>query len=102
MDILRKAENVYGECLTMPEEVKTFKESGSRGEYNKLQMEFEEISSIRKSSRGATGDQSRRTRIMELLKKNESTRKSMDYHSSNSMRDKRLLLVGKKIDLLNF
>ena len=67
-----------------------------------MPMDFEEISSIRKSSRGATGDQSKRTRIIELLKKNESTRKSVDYHSSNTERDKRFLLNGKEIDLLNF
>lgn len=64
-------------------------------------LDFEEISSIRKSSRGATGDISRRTKRNDLLKNMDSNRKS-DQLKPTSAKDNKFVLNGKEIDLLNF
>jgi hypothetical protein len=64
-----------------------------------LMFDFEEISSIRKSSRGATGDMSRRTKRNDIPL--TSNRKS-DELKLISGRDNKFVLNGKEIDILNF
>ncbi len=59
-----------------------------------LNFDFEEISSIKRSSRGATGDISRKTMRYELL--------SRDDGLKMSEREKRVTVNGKEVDLLNF
>jgi hypothetical protein len=64
-----------------------------------LYLDFEEISSIRKSSRGATGDISRRTKRNGLPL--TSNRKSDDLKLT-SARNNQFVLNGKEIEVLNF
>jgi len=44
-----------------------------------FQLDFEDISEIPKTSRGGTGNISRRTRLIDLLSKNEQPRKSVEW-----------------------
>ena len=55
---------VYEECLAVPCESKEERASSPF-------IDFESISTIPKTSRGETGDQSRRTRVLGLLKKGD-------------------------------
>lgn len=64
-----------------------------------LFLDFEEISSIRKSSRGATGDISRRTKRNGLPL--TSNRKSDDLKLM-SARANQFVLNGREIEVLNF
>lgn len=64
-----------------------------------LFFDFEEISSIKKSSRGATGDISRRTKRNGLPL--TSNRKS-DEFKLTSARVNQFVLNGREIEVLNF
>lgn len=70
-DLKQKTTEIFKDYIRTAEEqdVDAFK-----GE--QLNFDFEEISSIKKSSRGATGDISRRTRRNDAIKNNETGRKS--------------------------
>jgi hypothetical protein len=63
-------------------------------------LDFAEISTIRKSSRGATGDMSRRSKRNEYLSHLDRQRKSDDLKLATE-RENKFVLNGKEIDLLN-
>ena len=79
---------MYEECLATPNERNT----PSRGDSPDLELE---ISSIPKTSRGATGDHRSRIKIIELLRKNEPERKSADLNSLLNAEDGKMRLNGK-------
>lgn len=64
-------------------------------------LDFAEISTIRKSSRGATGDMSRRTKGNDKVGNLDRQRKSDDLKLATE-RENKFVLNGKEIDLLNF
>jgi hypothetical protein len=72
--------------------------SSARGD---MILDFAEISTIRKSSRGATGDMSRRTKRNEYVSNLDRQRKSDDLKLATE-RENKFVLNGKEMDLLNF
>lgn len=64
-------------------------------------LDFAEISTIRKSSRGATGDISRRTKRNEYVSGLDRQRKSDDLKIATE-RENKFVLNGKEVDLLHF
>jgi len=55
---------------------------------------------VRKSSRGATGDVSKRTRLVEMLKQVESNRKSADLRYQIDSKEI-FTFNGREVDMLN-
>ena len=81
------------------EYVKTSESRNNDAKEDRLLLDFEEISSIKKSSRGATGDISRRTRRNGLPL--TSNRRSDDLKLT-SARTNQFVLNGKEIEILDF
>ena len=62
-------------------------------------IDFEGISTIQKSSRGATGDQSRRTRLMDLMR--QEKKKSIDEFEYRE-KPEPVVINGQQVEILDF
>ena len=91
---------MYSECLKVEQE--TVGDSLTRGGGEVVNLDFEEMSSIPKTSRGATGD-GRRSRLRELMREHEvNTRQSADLYWQSNHGSKKWMLNGKQMDIADF
>ena len=84
---------MYSDCLKI--EGETAGDSFTRGGGEVVNLDFEELSSIPKTSRGATGD-GKRSRLRELMREHEvGTRQSADLYWQSNQGRKKWVLNGR-------